>query len=198
MVWLLIGCIHVLKNLFLVSKVICVSISLMKEFVKTWCLITENRAHHQCEQWIHRANSNAILFTKGSIPILCSLQRTISSFYLIYTRQYPESLLITQGSILILYIQQYSDSILLTITKICLYNVDLLKPNFYMVKLGFTGLSIIFLISAQKHRLWVLVRTASPFCFLFSEHFHFLVVKVSVYLNRFVFLMHRAISWFFT
>ena len=39
-----------------------------------------------------------------------------------------------------------------------------LKPHFYMyiVKLGFTGVNIIFLISAQKHRLWVLVRTASP------------------------------------
>ena len=27
--------------------------------------------------------------------------------------------------------------------------------------LGFTGVYIIFLISAQKHRLWVLIRTAS-------------------------------------
>ena len=36
-----------------------------------------------------------------------------------------------------------------------------LKPHFYIVKLGFTGVYIIFLISAQKHRLWVLVRTAS-------------------------------------
>ena len=35
-----------------------------------------------------------------------------------------------------------------------------LKPNFYIVKLGFTGVYINFLISAQKHRLWVLVRTA--------------------------------------
>ena len=47
------------------------------------------------------------------------------------------------------------------ITKTCLYNVDPLKPHFYIVKLGFTGVYIIFLISAQKHRLWVLVRTAS-------------------------------------
>ena len=30
-------------------------------------------------------------------------------------------------------------------------------------KLGFTGVYIIFLISAQKHRLWVLVRTALQF-----------------------------------
>ena len=36
-----------------------------------------------------------------------------------------------------------------------------LNPTFYKAKLGFTGVYIIFLISAQKHRLWVLVRTAS-------------------------------------
>ena len=42
------------------------------------------------------------------------------------------------------------------------YNFDPLKPHFYKVKLGFTGVYITFLISAQKHRLWVLVRTASP------------------------------------
>ena len=48
------------------------------------------------------------------------------------------------------------------ITKTYLYNFYPLKPHFYIVKLGFTGVYIIFLISAQKHRLWVLVRTASP------------------------------------
>ena len=47
------------------------------------------------------------------------------------------------------------------ITKTYLYNFDPLKPHFYVVKLGFTGVYIIILISAQKHRLWVLVRTAS-------------------------------------
>ena len=50
---------------------------------------------------------------------------------------------------------------LLNITKTRLYNVDPLKPHFYVVKLAFTGVYIIFLISAQKHRLWVHVRTAS-------------------------------------
>ena len=40
------------------------------------------------------------------------------------------------------------------ITKTCLYNFDPLKPHFYIVKLGFTGVYLIFLISAQKHRLW--------------------------------------------
>ena len=47
------------------------------------------------------------------------------------------------------------------ITKTCLYNLDPLKPHFYKVKLGFTGVDIIFLISVQKHRLWVLVRTST-------------------------------------
>ena len=52
--------------------------------------------------------------------------------------------------------------VFLSITKTCLYNFDPLKPHFYIVKLEFTGVYIIFLISAKKHRLWVLVRTASP------------------------------------
>ena len=50
---------------------------------------------------------------------------------------------------------------LLLITKTRLYNIDPLKPHFYIVKLGFTGVCIYFLIYAKKHRLWVLVRTAS-------------------------------------
>ena len=37
-----------------------------------------------------------------------------------------------------------------TITKTCLYNVDPLKAHFYIVKLGFTGVYIILLISAQN------------------------------------------------
>ena len=48
-----------------------------------------------------------------------------------------------------------------SITKTCLYNFDPLKPHFYIVKLGFIGIYSIFLITAQKHRLWVLIRTAS-------------------------------------
>ena len=47
------------------------------------------------------------------------------------------------------------------ITKTCLYNFDPLQLDFYTVKLGFTEVYIIFLISAQKHKLCVLVRTAS-------------------------------------
>ena len=45
--------------------------------------------------------------------------------------------------------------------NIYLYNSDPLKPHFYIVKLGLTGIYIIFVISVQKHRLWLLVRTAS-------------------------------------
>ena len=37
-----------------------------------------------------------------------------------------------------------------TITKTYLYNLDPLKPHFYKAKLGFTGVYIIFLISAQN------------------------------------------------
>ena len=40
--------------------------------------------------------------------------------------------------------------VFVNITKISLYNSDPLKPHFYIVKLGFTGVYIIFLISAQN------------------------------------------------
>ena len=46
--------------------------------------------------------------------------------------------------------------LLYNIIKGYLYNFDPLKPLLYIVKLG-----IIFHTSAQKHRLWVLVRTTS-------------------------------------
>ena len=90
--------------------------------------------------------------------------------------------------------------------KTCLYNFDPLKPHFYIVKLWFTGVYIIFLISAQNiecgypleppHRggsneypqsiFWAEIRKKSKFL---SENFQFLVVKFSVYLNRHVFVM---------
>ena len=76
--------------------------------------------------------------------------------------------------------------------KTCLYNVV------YIVKRVYRGIYY-FLISAQKHRLWVLVRTASTTYVLsrhmknirifVSENFQFLEVKVSIYLNRRVFIM---------
>ena len=67
--------------------------------------------------------------------------------------------------------------------KTYLYNFDPLKPHFYILKLGFTGVYIIFHISAleQKYEKYI-----SDFL---SENFQFLVVKFSIYLNRRVFVM---------
>ena len=39
---------------------------------------------------------------------------------------------------------------MINITETYLYNIDTLKPHFYIVKLEFTGVYIIFLISAQN------------------------------------------------
>ena len=55
----------------------------------------------------------------------------------------------------------FMDAAIITTTR--LYSFDPLKSHFYSVKLGFTGVYITFLISTQKHWLWVLVRTTS-FC----------------------------------
>ena len=92
----------------------------------------------------------------------------------------------------------------LKITKTCLYNFDPLKPHFYIVKLWFRGVYIIFLISAKNHRLWVLVRTASfraeirKLSEFLSENFlFFLEVKFSRYLNRRVFVMKKSIYKYF-
>ena len=94
----------------------------------------------------------------------------------------------------------------LNITKTCLYNFDPIKPHFYIVKLGFTGVYIIFLISAQKidcgysleppqrggsneytqSMFWAEIWKISVFL---SEIFQFLEVKFSIYLNRRVFVM---------
>ena len=92
------------------------------------------------------------------------------------------------------------------ITKTCLYSFDPFKPHFYIVKLGFTGVYIIFLISAQnidcgyslepprrcgsseypQSMFWAEIWKISDFFFLKTQ---FLVVKFSIYLNRRVFLI---------
>ena len=69
---------------------------------------------------------------------------------------------------------------------------DPLKPHFCTVKLGFTAVYIIFHISAQKHRLLVLVeavltsthnlsfeQNCEKYQNILSENFPFLVVKFS-------------------
>ena len=94
--------------------------------------------------------------------------------------------------------------LLFLITKTCLYNFDPLKPHFYIVKLGFTGVYIIFLISAQKidcgyplepPLLWAEIWKISEF---FIWKISFFVVKFSVHLNRRVFLMLSAVRVYFT
>ena len=85
-------------------------------------------------------------------------------------------------------------SYMIHITKTYLYNFDPLKPHFYIEKLGFTGVYIIFLISAQKHRLWysliyVFKQKYEKIAEILSENFQFLEVKFSIYLNRHVFVM---------
>ena len=87
--------------------------------------------------------------------------------------------------------------------KTYIYSFDPLKPHFYIVKLGFTGLYIIFLIFAQKQKLWVLGRavltSTHNMCWVeiwnisefLSENFQSLEVQFSIYLNRHVFVMMR-------
>ena len=94
----------------------------------------------------------------------------------------------------------------LHITITCLYNFDPLKSHFYIVKLGFTGVYIIYLISAQKidcrYSLEPPRRGGSNECpqsmfraemgkyqNVLSQFFEFLVIKFSVYLNKLVFVM---------
>ena len=78
-------------------------------------------------------------------------------------------------------------------TKTRLYDFDPLKPHLYICKAGVYRGNIIFLISAQKHRLWVLGGSEQKLQNIrvdLSENFHFLVVKFLVYLNRHVFVMN--------
>ena len=80
------------------------------------------------------------------------------------------------------------------ITKTYLCNFDPLKPHFYIVKLGFTGVYIIFLISAQNidcgYSCEPPRRSGSNLCFVqkyekylsfLSENFQFLEIKFSIY-----------------
>ena len=54
----------------------------------------------------------------------------------------------------------YPTSSALSITKTSPCNEHPFTPHFYIIKLGFTGVYF-FSYVAPKHRLWVLVRTAS-------------------------------------
>ena len=75
-------------------------------------------------------------------------------------------------------------------TKTCLYNFDTFKPHLYVVELGFAGVNIIFLISAQKHRFAEAVLTNTHNLFFeqkcekyqrfLSGNFQLSVVKFSI------------------
>ena len=54
------------------------------------------------------------------------------------------------------------------ITKRCLYNFDPLKSHFYVVKLGFTRVCIIFLIFSQNIEKAVLTSTHN-LCICFEK-----------------------------
>ena len=93
------------------------------------------------------------------------------------------------------------------ITKTCLHNSDPIKPHLYIVKLGLTGVYIIFLILLKiidcGYSLAKAVLTSTHnLCFeqeyekyknFITENFSFLVVKFSLYLNRRVFVMVRRL-----
>ena len=102
------------------------------------------------------------------------------------------------------------------ITTTRLYKFDPLKPHFYIVKLGFTGVYIILFILLKnidfgyslepprrgssneypKSMFWAEIWKISEFL---SENFPFLVVKFSIYLNRRVFVMKCSLfkeSWY--
>ena len=82
--------------------------------------------------------------------------------------------------------------------NIPIYNFDPLKPHFYIVKLGFTGVYIIFLISAQKHRLWVLVeavlRSTHNLCFeqKYEKYLIFFIWKFSFFDDKIFIIFELA------
>ena len=81
------------------------------------------------------------------------------------------------------------------ITKTRRYNLDPLKPHFYIVKLGFTGVYIIFLISALlEPPIYILSRNKKNIRIFYLKILIILVVKCSIYLNRLVFVMYLGLS----
>ena len=84
------------------------------------------------------------------------------------------------------------------IRKTCPCNEFPLKPHFYIEKLGFAGVYLFFLFFAPKHRLWVLVRTASARRFLRAptiyvssknkKHIKIFLMKFSIFTGEIFFL----------
>ena len=81
-----------------------------------------------------------------------------------------------------------------SMTKTYLYNFDPIKHHLYIVKLEFTGVCIIFHMSAQKYRLWILVRSPQrggskeyPQCFFGKNMKNMLFFVVFFFLKIFSF-----------
>ena len=87
------------------------------------------------------------------------------------------------------------------IMKTYLYNFDPIKPHFYIVKLRFIGVFILFsyfcskayIVSIRYPQSMLLSRNMKKYKNFLSENFHFFIGgKISVYLKRRVFVM----CWF--
>ena len=136
------------------------------------------------------------------------MQLWILDFFLLCLIRYASDTLGTIGdNVLSAKFHKKKDfTIIVTLEKTRLYNTEPLKPHFYIVKLEFTRVYIIFLIYAQNidcgysleppqrgvsneyHNLCFEQNYEKCLRFL-SENFQFLEVKFSIYLNRHVFEM---------
>ena len=127
----------------------------------------------------------------------------------------PSGVFVPAGLVIRYFGLQLLEISLISITKTCLYNFDPLKPHFYTVKLGFTWVYNIFLISAQnmdcgyslepprrggsneypQSMFWAEIKKISEFfIWIFSV---FWGVKFSIYLNRRVFVMLCKTVWIY-
>ena len=93
-----------------------------------------------------------MIISKYSIyNYLANLMLYVSCYSRVINACYPSTTYFPiTNNVIIVYIR---------ITRPC--NVYPLTHHFYIAKLGFTGVFVIFLIFALKHRLWELVRTSS-------------------------------------
>ena len=101
-------------------------------------------------------SSSKIVFT-AQIQLHCSFRNTLTHMYDVYLKSRPSLYTMLEDGVdnargNYFFRDHHENMPFIT---------EPLKPHFYIVKLGFKGVYIVFLISAQKHRLWVLVRTAS-------------------------------------
>ena len=93
-----------------------------------------------------------LLFLSNNSKHVCLAQHSFSCKHMYYINQ---ACYIT----LLMCIQQPIFRVFIMLT--CLCDEDPLKPHFYIAKLGINRGIHYLLIFAPKHRLWVLVRTAT-------------------------------------